>query len=247
MPGRVPDWFIEARDRLLQAEARRIGESLPPADSAGDDQRLPKAGEIRLLSADDPEEPSSESCQVQRRASPVRLVLIRSLDEELGYSSVALLGYEPDLAGGTDVILPPEKTGLPYVVVAETDVVAPAWLSQLGPVEGRVDDQILVGVLETERTGVPTVPGCARGAPLRGPLDERYAFKLAEAAELQRLCASCIEALSGRAQLSFGADLDRDEADGESSEGDGPGGGSPGGLEIDTRYWRQHGAREREA
>lgn len=227
----MPDWFVAARDRLLEgtvAAPERAGS--PSQQPLRQGERPPAGGDIRPLFEDDPGESGDPS-------APARLVLVRAVDEVRGYASVALLGYEPDLAGGTDVILPPERTGLPYVVVAETDVVAPAWLSRLGARLGGVDDQTLVGVLEAEHTGVPAVPGCARGAPLQGPQDERYAFKLTEVGQLRSMCESCIEALSGLFDLSTGAGSALDHVDDEAS----------GGMEIEMPFWERDEGREDEA
>jgi hypothetical protein len=111
---------------------------------------IPAAGEIRALFDDD---------STDDAAAPMRLVLVRYLEQTEGYASVALVSDHTRMAGGTDVVLAPERTGLPHEVMIETDVIGPVWFLQLSEPLGAVDDQTLVGLNETEYTGIPAVSG----------------------------------------------------------------------------------------
>lgn len=208
----VPDWFYSARDRLrsgLGQAARRAGGAPPlhlqPAEAACP----PVAGEIRALFADD---------ALDDPAAPLRLVLVRYVHAAARYASVALISDDTRMAGGTDVVLRPDRTGLPYAIMVETDVVAPAWYRQFSAPLGGVDEQTLVGLCETEFSGAPAVTGAARGMPVRGPGDERWAFKLEEAEALCEMCASCMAGVlevRGAASVDSG---DSDSSDGSSDE-----------------------------
>lgn len=189
----APEWFYAARDRMRErlldlGEAFDVG--LPPIDlRPASEASAPRAGEVRALfdstCLDDPD-------------GPMRLVLIRYLDEAEGYASVALISDDSRMAGGTDVVLPSVRTGLPYEIMIETDVVGPVWFRQLSAPLGAVDGQTLIGIIETEHTGVPAVAGAARGLPVAGTGDKRWGFKLAEAEELGTLSAPCMAELMER-------------------------------------------------
>ncbi len=185
-----PAWFFAARDRLrehLEESGETAGRGMPSIDLPPASPAEPPApGEVRTLFV---------AGAGAAEAGPVRLVLVRYVVAEDGYASVALLSEHTRMAGGTDVLLSADRTGLGHVVMVETDVVAPVWLGQLGGSLGRVDRHTLVGILETEFTGQLTVVGAARGMPLAGPSDRRWAFKLVEAEQLRELSASCAEAL----------------------------------------------------
>jgi hypothetical protein len=203
----APDWFYSARDRLrsgLGQAARRSGGPPPPLRLRPAEAACPPvAGEICALFADD---------ALDDPAAPLRLVLVRYVDAAARHASVALVSDDTRMAGGTDVVLRPDRTGLPYAIMVETDVVAPAWYRQFSAPLGGVDEQTLVGLCETEFSGAPAVTGAARGMPVRGPGDERWAFKLAEAEALCEMCASCIAgALEGREAAPAATDDAADE------------------------------------
>lgn len=128
-----------------------------------------------------------------------RFVVIRMVDRDEGYASVALLSDEIDMAGGTDVVLPPERTGVPYDLMVETDVVGPVRFEQLSQPVGLVNQATIDGIVETELSGVPAVPHARRGLPLRGPEDPRWDFKLSEAEELAYLSGRCVAELIAKA------------------------------------------------
>ena len=197
----TPAWFAAARDRMRD-HLLEVGEAsardLPLVGLPDARPEAPAApGEIRALSA--APQPDAEDLK-----GPVRLVLVRCIAEHEGYASVALVSEHTRMAGGTDVVLSHARTGLGHAVMVETDVVAPVWLDQLGGALGRVDRQTLIGILETEFTGVPAVAGAARGMPLAGPDDRRWAFKLAEAEDLRLLSAACTGALTETVRAESG-------------------------------------------
>lgn len=190
-PGRTgpPEWFGAARD-LLSEELRRSKDRLLFAPDFGAravrEPTTPVAGEIRALFDDE---------RLDDPCVPMRVGVVLSVDAPGGYASVALVSEHTRMAGGTDVVLPPKRTGLPYEIMVETDVVGPVWFRQLGESLGAVDDQTLIGLNETQFTGVPAVQGAARGLPIAGPGDRRWGFKLAEAEALAGFTEPCMTQL----------------------------------------------------
>jgi len=154
---------------------------------------VPWPGDICLLFS------SIDESDSDAPVAPERFVVIRMVDRDDEYASVALLSDEIDMAGGTDVILPPERTGVPYDLMVETDVVGPVRFAQLSQPVGFVDQATIDGIVETELSGVPAVPHARRGLPLRGPDDPRWDFKLSEAEELAFLSGPCVAELVAEA------------------------------------------------
>lgn len=111
-----------------------------------------------------------------------RLVFVRYCEEGASNTaSVALISSDIEMAGGTDVVLESEQTGLPYNVMVETDVIYPVFWNQLSQPFGSCEQEVIDGVIETEFAGIPKVPHARRGMPLKGPADPRWDFKLEEA------------------------------------------------------------------
>ena len=207
----LPEWFRQLGDGTRQrgADATAGGGRFDPnsLEAPGRaENSVPDGGEIVVVrrGRDDAAGPDA------------RYGLVRYVDEQGGYASVALISLEVDSAGGTDVILPPERTSLPFEVMVETDVVAPVWFEQLsGPVRA-VDEATLEGVLATEFDGKPSVPHAWRGLPLSGPDDRRWKFKLDEAKHLMALASSCVASMVDGTRGGGG------QPDAQSSEVDSP-------------------------
>ncbi len=208
----LPEWFRQLGDGTRQRGADATaggGRFLDPnsLEAPGRaENSVPDGGEIVVVrrGRDDAAGPDA------------RYGLVRYVDEQGGYASVALISLEVDSAGGTDVILPPERTSLPFEVMVETDVVAPVWFEQLSGPVGAVDEATLEGVLATEFDGKPSVPHAWRGLPLSGPDDRRWKFKLDEAKHLMALASSCV------ASMVDGSEVEGVKPDAQSSEVDSP-------------------------
>lgn len=187
----LPEWFLKLGDGLR----RRV------ADAAARGGRFPDRYALEAPTRAEGSAPGGGEIVVVRRgrddaaAPDARYGLVRYADEQGGYASVALISLEVDSAGGTDVILPPERTSMPFEVMVETDVVAPVWFEQLSGPVGAVDEATLEGVLATEFNGKPSVPHAWRGLPLSGPDDRRWQFKLDEARHLLALASSCVASM----------------------------------------------------
>ena len=113
--------------------------------------------------------------------------MVRNVDSDSHTASVALISNDTYMAGGTDVIMPAERTGLPFTCLIESDVVGPVNWDQLSQQVGRLLPDDVQGLLEVEKTGIPAVPHARRGLPLSGPEDPRWDYKLKEAEDMSVL------------------------------------------------------------
>src|SRR5205823_1255348 len=95
------------------------------------------------------------------------------------------------------VLLGPEDTGMPFDVLLETDLVAPVWNHQLGPVEGRLVAPLGSVLLDPANDDLGELDPARRGVPFRRFHDSRGAWKRQELATLQDLARPCVQELLG--------------------------------------------------
>jgi hypothetical protein len=124
------------------------------------------------------------------RCHPRRLVLVFATSPS--FAQVALTHSFPELATDHDLILPPTCTGLPYILVVQTDLVTPLLPSQLVARLAFLPSSVSNACLP----GADLTP-YARGLPLQGRQDARWAFKLEELACLHALGAKALLRLLG--------------------------------------------------
>ena len=119
-----------------------------------------------------------------------RLVLVYATSPR--YVQVALAHSFQELATDKDIILPPHATGLPYILVVATDIVAPLLSKQiLRCLAGGQDAPAAACWPGADLTGQ------LRGLPLQGRQDARWAFKLAELEVMHILGAQAFKKLLG--------------------------------------------------
>ena len=127
-----------------------------------------------------------------------RLVLVRRQSAVAGRpaAAVLLLTNEAEMATDADFLLPPSATGLPYALLAQTDLYGTVWADQLRPPIGYVAPGALRVAWGLPASAEDDSPG--RGMPLRGRLDPRWDFKVSELGELQRLTRDCTRTFIAR-------------------------------------------------
>jgi hypothetical protein len=114
-----------------------------------------------------------------------RLVVVLAVEGDI--VEICLLSNELEMQSEWDVLLPRERTGLPFHLIAETDLSAPLYAHQLGGRIGSVPEDI-----DLEDRG-----DSRRGTPIRGETDPRWDWKIEELGELQDLCRVCVCDLLG--------------------------------------------------
>ncbi len=91
----------------------------------------------------------------------------------------------------TDMLLLPAETGVPYTLLARTDLVGPVFACQLCRRIGQIAPD-LMSVLRAESIEGPhVIPLERRGLPVRSAIDSRVAAKHVEAASFLRLTGEC--------------------------------------------------------
>lgn len=165
----LPDWLLEVRVRN-------------PGNPVTDESMFPvrlNRGEIRLLE-------SMEGGEL----SP-RVVVVADTDTETGSASVMLVTNELELATGSDVVVHPDESGLPYSALIETDVVTSVWAVQVSTRIGTLSPDLpwLDAVL---RGDADDAPAERWGLPVLARSDSRWAWKESEVLSLQTLAASCM-------------------------------------------------------
>lgn len=149
-----PSWLVEAL-------ADRANVSAPTASIATGIE----PGQIRRL---DP---------MDFGAVDTRLVLVTATDDQLAVATVMVLSPELDMGTDIDQLVSKSASGLPYDLIALTDVAGPAWFVQLGPVLGHAD---------TDLSDQPPA-----GIALRDELDARWSWKEDELDAFVALTAEC--------------------------------------------------------
>jgi hypothetical protein len=149
-----PSWLVEY---LLD---RQVVPMATPAVG------LPQQGDLRLA----------------KGAFETRLVLVIGRVNEVAIECL-LLSSDTEYATDQDVLLATTETGLPYDLIAETDVVGPVDPSVLGPRLGRLNSHDLLRVISDAVLGlnIPQGLGGRLGLPIAQISDPRRAWKEAEA------------------------------------------------------------------
>lgn len=127
-----------------------------------------------------------------------RHVLVVKVNSDTGTTEVLLLHSTLEMATQFDIVLRPEETGTPYVLIAQTDVRGLVWTIELEQVVGRVTRDI--GRFSLERCW-NLEDGGLRGSRLAGSLDVRWAFKRIEGSVIAELSKSCIHDVLDNLQL----------------------------------------------
>ncbi|MCY4495126.1 MAG: hypothetical protein OXB92_14870 [Acidimicrobiaceae bacterium] len=133
-----------------------------------------------------------------------RLALVLRVDDRREFAEIVLVHPYVELAAGTDLVVPPEHSRVPYRVVVETDVRGVVWLTQIGPPVGTLDQLALEALGAVSLGEAPAPRSLLVGLPLRGRFDRRWDFKAAEGSALRTLAADCTASLlDGRAPLQL--------------------------------------------
>lgn len=126
-----------------------------------------------------------------------RLVLVLKVDQNREFAEVLLTHTSSDLAHSIDLVLPRGSTPTAYELVIETDLRGVVWTLQLGPLVGRVDNEVFTvlndGTSENGQIGSSQVP--MWGTALLGPTDPRWAFKAEEGRVFRAITSDCTEVL----------------------------------------------------
>lgn len=124
-----------------------------------------------------------------------RLVLVLGVDDRREFAEIMFVHPYPELATGSDVVVPSERSRVAYQIVVETDVRGVVWLTQLGSRLGVLEQTALEAVGEVAFGEHPAQFDLVAGLPLRGRFDRRWDFKATEGAELRTLAADCTAVL----------------------------------------------------
>jgi len=128
-------------------------------------------------------------------ATPNKYVLVIRVVPSGNYAVVLPLGNLPSFATDHDLILQPDDTALGFESVIYANLRAPLWITQLGEHRGQVSDNILQLLPDVSIGAADDANHYRIGLPLQNRDDPRRQHKKDELAELQRLGASCINAL----------------------------------------------------
>ena len=120
-------------------------------------------------------------CLATGKHAPRRLVLVFATPE-LDFVQVALAHSFMEFATDQDLLLSPAATGLPYLLVVQTDLVSPLLTRQLSlPLA-----TLPLSVAHACYPGA-SLATYARGLPLQGRSDARWNWKLSELEALHAL------------------------------------------------------------
>lgn len=125
--------------------------------------------------------------------SPSALVLVTQTDRRTQAVTVVLLSTDVELGARSDVLLSSDSTGLPYALMAQTDVFGYMWVVQLDRLLGVVDAEALAAIQAVRHGDRSSWP--LAGPPVTEPGDVRWHFKRHELARLQDLTANCTRQL----------------------------------------------------
>jgi hypothetical protein len=123
-----------------------------------------------------------------------RICLVLRIDSTREAAEVMLGHPDFELATDHDVVLPRGDTDIPYSMVFQTDIRGMVWLTQVGPLVGNTDPEVLeqIGNLAL---GNPVASNTDVGLPLSGAIDPRWAFKVSEGEAMAALASDCTGAL----------------------------------------------------
>lgn len=119
-------------------------------------------------------------------------VLVTSVDEFFRSARVALLTPRTRFATDTDVLLPREESGYHVDLIAQTDVAAPVWWSQLENRIAVIDRELAEAIDDAPVEGLDRVAPGRRGLPIRASDDPRSEFKRAQLEALRLIAGDCV-------------------------------------------------------
>ncbi len=91
----------------------------------------------------------------------------------------------------TDMLLLPAETGVPYTLLARTDLVGPVFACQLCRRIGQIAPDLMSLLRAESIEGPHIIPLERRGLPVRSAIDSRVVAKHVEAASFLRLAGEC--------------------------------------------------------
>jgi hypothetical protein len=176
--------WLEALKQQYQAPhpSRRGGQRAPETPALAARARELIGGIFRAVSMDHDGHPA--------------VIAVIDAEEEVRAATVVLLSGDTELGGDRDLLLAPSDTGLPYEVLAQSDMFGYVWLvqleRQLGRIDGAVVEQLKM-LQEQELDGLS--PDLRSGPPIVSRADVRWRFKQDELARLQVLTGACTKQL----------------------------------------------------
>lgn len=141
---------------------------------------------IELAEAEKQSHPLAPGAIARHRAGAdgaSALVLILDVDPRENLCDIVLLHANVALATENDLIIFGDETNLGYHLVAQADVRASTYTDYLETVIGTAPDEVLGALAQQGDAGQEG----RRGMQLKGPLDARWDFKIAEVRRLHRL------------------------------------------------------------
>ena len=95
-------------------------------------------------------------------------------------------------------------TGLPFVLIAEADIVGTTWQWQLSRTLARIPNSVVDAIERLPRLSDSDALALPRGMPLSGRDDVRWEWKENEVIELQLLTGDCVRALLDAPTIDVG-------------------------------------------
>jgi hypothetical protein len=127
--------------------------------------------------------------------SPRLVLVLESYTEEDPWVNACVIANAVEIAGDKDVRLAPDDTGLSFSVLAETDVVGPLFMVQLGPAVGALDDCLLDILNAAVHGNWDSALLSRRGVPIMSRTDARWRLKEDEIAAIHSLSSHCLQHL----------------------------------------------------
>jgi hypothetical protein len=170
----TPDWLSKAlrRHRLTPSEQRALDRR---------DHEPVRIGDVRVIQ----EIPKNQS---EPALNTVAIVI--GLRRKLEAALVCLTEDDPGFATDRDMRLRLRRSWVGSELLAQTDVIAPVYLEQLGSLMARVD----IGQLPAP--GRSPAEGEAAGLPVTAGIDPRRTHKRAEIQQLSEISGECAETLA---------------------------------------------------
>jgi hypothetical protein len=164
----LPQWVISARGAPSR---RQSPDAIKPV----------AVGQIRRALPMDP-------------GSPPALILVIGTDVAPSTVTVALLSPDIELATDRDMMLDQADTGLPYALLAQSDVFGYIWAVQLDAWLADAPTAVVDAIAQSASGGASGHITPA-GSPVLSGEDPRWRFKEAELARLTALSTECTEQL----------------------------------------------------
>ena len=126
-----------------------------------------------------------------------RMVLMLRVDshQQSDFAEIMLVHPYTELATGSDLVVSPERSTMPYAAVVQTDTRAVVWTDQIDGLVGAIGPEALEAIGDVALGRPFDREGLAAGMPLRGRLDPRWDFKAQEGSAVRGLAANCTSAL----------------------------------------------------